>query len=83
MPTRLGTHILKSQLVGAGGKSSPLPRRSRVGGNPAVLKKFCEADQLLGFVRFAEYCSCWIPAFTGMTVLMENLGLMIIASGLA
>jgi hypothetical protein len=40
-----------------------------------MIKKTCEAGQNKGVDRCAKYYFCWIPAFAGMTGLMENLGL--------
>jgi hypothetical protein len=40
-----------------------------------MIKKPCEAGQNKGVDRCAKYYFCWIPAFAGMTGLMENLGL--------
>ncbi|MDD5057523.1 MAG: hypothetical protein PHQ60_06600 [Sideroxydans sp.] len=34
-----------------------------------------EAGQSQALVRFAECFLCWIPAFAGMTVLIDYLGL--------
>jgi hypothetical protein len=39
-----------------------------------MIKKPCEAGQNKGVDRCAKYYFCWIPAFAGMTGLMENLG---------
>jgi hypothetical protein len=39
-----------------------------------MIKKPCEAGQNKGADRCAKYYFCWIPAFAGMTGLMENLG---------
>jgi hypothetical protein len=42
-----------------------------------MIKKPCESGQNKGVDRCAKYYFCWIPAFAGMTGLMENLGLML------
>jgi hypothetical protein len=42
-----------------------------------MIKKPCEAGQNKGVDRCAKYFFGWIPAFAGMTGLMENLGLML------
>jgi hypothetical protein len=42
-----------------------------------MIKKPCEAGQNKGVDRCAMNYFCWIPAFAGMTGLMENLGLTI------
>jgi hypothetical protein len=39
-----------------------------------MIKKPCEAGQNKGVDRCAKYYFCWIPAFAGMTGLMENPG---------
>jgi hypothetical protein len=56
-----------------GGKWLVIPRRRE----SSSLKIACEVGQLWFFVRHAGCFSCWIPAYAGMTVLMENLGSML------
>ena len=47
---------------------------SRESGNPDDRGIPREAGQHHGFVSFAGVISCWIPAFAGMTELMDYLG---------
>jgi hypothetical protein len=47
------------------GKWLVIPRKRESSG----LKNSCKAGQNHNFDRYAEYFSCWIPAYARMTVL--------------
>jgi hypothetical protein len=62
--------------IGAINPNFPLDRKFVIPAKAGIqmIKKPCEAGQNKGVDRCAKYYFCWIPAFAGMTGLMENQG---------